>query len=110
LAFAALARKREKLSAPVIWETSADRILAGMMYVGMWQERVFDLMQELSAEPAWLYVGSLPELLQRQQDGSSIGELMTPKVLAGELSLIAEATPEELVSCKRSAPRLLNRF
>ncbi|MEZ4231789.1 MAG: AAA family ATPase [Polyangiaceae bacterium] len=110
LAFAALARKRADRPAPRLFETSADRLLAGMMYVGMWQERVFALISELSDEHAWLYMGSLSEVVQRSFDGSSIAQMLAPPAIRGELPLIFEATSEEYAAAKLSAPALINRL
>ncbi len=110
LAFAALARKRGDHSAPRLFETTTDRLLAGMMYVGMWQERVFNLIAELSDEHSWLYLGSLSEIVQRSFDGSSIAQMLAPAAIRGELPLIFEATPEEYAAAKLSAPALINRL
>lgn len=108
LAHLALRRRREKQSAPRIWSTSADRILAGMIYLGMWQERCIEMVRELSHEGDWLYVGQLSGILQRQSDGSSIADLLLPALRAREISLIAECHPEEVEELRRRAPALLD--
>ncbi|MEZ4369466.1 MAG: AAA family ATPase [Polyangiaceae bacterium] len=110
LAFAALTRKRAEQQSPRLLETSMDRLLAGMMYLGMWQERVYKLISELTDEHAWLYLGSLAEIVQRSIDGSSIAQMLAPVAIKGQLPLIFEATPEEYAAAKLTAPALINRL
>jgi ATP-dependent Clp protease ATP-binding subunit ClpC len=95
---------------PRIWRTSADRILAGMIYLGMWQKRCFDLLEELSYEGDYLYVDHLSGLVRRQPDGLSISDLLTPAVISGEISLLAECTAAELAHCRRLAPALVDHL
>jgi ATP-dependent Clp protease ATP-binding subunit ClpC len=107
-----LSWQRDKIrrKVPRIWSTSVDKILAGMMYLGMWQERCLRMLKELSHEGDYLYVGGLLPLLHPQPDGSSIAEIMTPALRAREVSLIAECSEEELASCERRAASLVTSF
>jgi ATP-dependent Clp protease ATP-binding subunit ClpC len=93
-----------------LWATSQARLIAGMIYVGMWQERCLSLIAELAHEGDYLYVDRLTGLLAEQPDGASIAELLQPAVISGELSVIAECTPSELEHCARKAPALINAF
>jgi ATP-dependent Clp protease ATP-binding subunit ClpC len=95
---------------PRLWATSADRILAGMVYLGMWQERVLTLVSELSGRGEWLYVDRLAALARPQHDGTSIAELLEPSIGERDVSLIAEVTPSELEHLKRRASSLVGRF
>ena len=54
----------------------ATRLIAGMTYVGMWQERCLSLVKELSHEGDLLFVDRLVPLLQPQPDGASIGSMV----------------------------------
>ncbi len=107
-----LAQDRDKLrpDAPRIWSTSADRILAGMKYLGMWQERCLDLVQELSCEGDYLYAGALLPLVRPQPDGTSLAGIFGPAARAGEISLVAECTPEELETAERRAASFVSLF
>jgi len=84
-----------------LWATSADRLLGGMTYVGMWQKRCLDLEAELAHEGDYLYVDRLAPLMAPQYDGGSLGEALTPAIVAGELGVIAECTEEELERLSR---------
>lgn len=104
--------KREKVLSepPRIYRTSAERIIAGMVYLGQWQERVFALREELAHEGHYLYVDRLTGILAPQSDGAAIVDLLQEAIEAGELSLIAECSEAELERCRRARPRLLSCF
>ncbi len=89
-----------------IWHTSRDRILAGMVYLGMWEERVLKMIDELGEGGDWLYVERLADLLEPVgASGGSIGELLLPAIENRELYLIAEATQDEADRLLRKHPR-----
>ncbi len=100
----------ERDAVPRIWSTSADRIKAGMIYLGMWEKRCLDLVEELAYEEDYLYVDRLPALLAEQTSRTSIGDLLMPAVANEEISLIAECTEAELELCQRRAPGWVNLF
>jgi ATP-dependent Clp protease ATP-binding subunit ClpC len=97
-------------TSPRIWSTSGERIIAGMMYLGQWEQRCLDMIHELSDEGDYLYVGQLPPLLDTRTGRSSIADFFLPGVEAGEVSLIAECHPHEYQLLKTRAPRLLAAF
>jgi ATP-dependent Clp protease ATP-binding subunit ClpC len=103
-------RRKDKDRVPRLWRTSAHRILAGMVYLGQWQERCLHLIRELSGENDLLYLDRLVPALQPQPDGSSIAELLLPALAAEELSLIAECTEGELERAQRRFPAFVGRF
>ncbi|MCC6877515.1 MAG: ATP-dependent Clp protease ATP-binding subunit [Sandaracinaceae bacterium] len=95
-------QSRKEEGAPKrLWATSADRILAGMLYLGMWQERCLAMVDELSGEGDSLSVDRLLEILQPQSDGASIADVLGPAVIAGEIPLLCECTEAELVEARR---------
>jgi ATP-dependent Clp protease ATP-binding subunit ClpC len=95
---------------PRIWSTSGDRLLAGMVYLGMWQKRCLDLVHELAHEGDYLYVDRLVSIAHAQPDGGSIAEILLPAMLAEEISVIAECSEEELERCQRRAASLVGAF
>jgi ATP-dependent Clp protease ATP-binding subunit ClpC len=93
-----------------LWATSADRIVAGMAYLGMWQDRVLKIVDALSFEGHYLYVDRLPALLAPQSDGASIADLMADALGSEEISLIAECDERELVHCRQRNPAFVEAF
>ncbi len=100
-------REKPRRAVPRIWSTSADRILSGMKYLGMWQERCLAMVEELSGEGDYLHVTRLLDVLRPQPDGASIAEILAPAIRAGEVSVIVEATEEELIAAERRAASLV---
>jgi ATP-dependent Clp protease ATP-binding subunit ClpC len=103
-------REDKQRQYPKIWRTSAERIVAGMVYLGMWQERCLKIIDALSYENHYLYVDRLTSILAPQPDGSSIGDLLLPAAMSEEISLIAECTEAELERCQRRFPEALRPF
>lgn len=95
---------------PRIWATSAERIVAGMQYLGQWEQRCLDIVHELADEGDYLYVGQLPPLLDVRTARSSIADFFLPAMEAGDISLIAECHPREYQRLKTRNPRLLAAF
>ncbi len=93
-----------------LWASSADRIVAGMTYLGMWEKRCLELVAELSGERDLLYFDRLAPLLAPQSGRSSIADLLAPAVLADEVAIISECTVEELQRLSQRAPALLAHF
>jgi ATP-dependent Clp protease ATP-binding subunit ClpC len=108
--FAAWRRDKARPRVPRLYSTSADKILAGMKYLGMWQARCLKLVEELSHEGDYLHAGALLPLLRPQPDGSSIGEIFLPALRSGEVSLIAECTEQDLEVGQRRAASLVACF
>ena len=96
--------------APRLWRTSGERLIAGMVYLGMWQKRIYDLLEELRHEGDYLAVDRLGGIMKPQPDGLSIADLLAPAVVAGEVSLMAECSPAELTHFRRTHPTLMDQF
>ncbi len=91
-----------------LWATGADRIVAGMIYLGMWQQRCLELVAELAEGSDVLFVDRLADILAPASDGASIAELLAPAVIHGSLSLIAECDEAELVRARQRFPALVD--
>ena len=94
------------------WLTSAGRLVAGMKYLGQWEERVEDVIGELGSIGGVLCVERLLDLIRRGGFGpaDSIAAFLVPYLARGEVRLIAEATPSELDACRRLMPGLPDLF
>ncbi len=94
------------------WLTSAGRLVAGMKYLGQWEERVESVIAELGEISGVLCAERLLALIQRGGLGpaDSIAMFLVPYLARGELRMIAEATPSELDACRRLMPGLPDLF
>lgn len=94
------------------WSTSAGRIIAGMKYLGQWEERVEKLIAELGEIQGVLCIDRLLDLIQTGGLGpaDSIAAFLSPYLARGELRMVAEVTPTELDSCRRLMPGFAELF
>ena len=94
------------------WATSAGRIIAGMKYLGQWEERVETLIAELGEIQGVLCIDRLLDLIQTGGLGpsDSIAAFLAPYLSRGELRMVAEVNPSELDACRRLMPGLADLF
>jgi ATP-dependent Clp protease ATP-binding subunit ClpC len=94
------------------WLTSAPRIIAGMQYLGMWQERVETIIAQTASISGVLCIENLLDLARTGgcSPADSIAAFLIPYLQRGELRLIAEATPAELDAIRRLLPGLADLF
>jgi ATP-dependent Clp protease ATP-binding subunit ClpC len=94
------------------WMTSAGRLIAGMKYLGQWQERCEAIIEELARIDGVLAVEKLLELMRTggASETDSIASFLLPFIERGELRIVAEATPAELDACRRLLPGFVSNF
>ncbi len=94
------------------WLTSAGRVIAGMRYLGQWEERIEAVIAELGELGGVLCVERLLEMVRTGGLGptDSVAAFLVPYLARGELRAIAEATPAELDACRRLLPGLPDLF
>lgn len=104
------ARDPEKETRRLFWLTSAARLIAGMQYLGQWEERLEQVVSELAEFDGILCLENLLDLLKVGGTGAadSVGAFLVPYLRARELRLIAEATPAELDASRRLLPGLVD--
>lgn len=94
------------------WMTSGARLIAGMQYLGMWQERCEKLIGEISEINGLLCIDNLLELINTGSSDvtDSLANFFLPYLQRGELKMVAEATPSELDACRRLLPGFVDMF
>ncbi|MBV1861455.1 MAG: AAA family ATPase [Nannocystaceae bacterium] len=100
---------RRGVEAPRIWSTTADRIVAGMRYLGEWEQRCLDLIEELSASQDVLYVDRLAPICATQTS-TSIADMLSVPMRVGELVVLAECNVEEYERLGAQHPAFLSQF
>ncbi len=106
--------EQQRQEGPVhrFWRTSGARLIAGMKYLGQWEERCEAVIEELSHFQGVLCVESLLELLLLggRDATDSLAAFFLPYLQSGELRMIAETTPTELDACRRLLPGFAETF
>lgn len=102
---------RELVSvAPMFWQSSGGRLIAGMRYLGQWQQRLEAVVGELGDIDGVLVIENLLDLISvgGSEPRDSLAAFLLPYLRSGSLRMIAEATPTELDACGRLLPALLD--
>ncbi|MBK8208230.1 MAG: ATP-dependent Clp protease ATP-binding subunit [Planctomycetes bacterium] len=92
----------------LFWQTSGSRLIAGTPYLGQWEERLEEALEQLAGIDGVLCVENLLELVRMggHDASDSVGAFLVPYLRMGELRMIAEATPAEVDACRRLLPSL----
>jgi ATP-dependent Clp protease ATP-binding subunit ClpC len=103
---AAEADPKSPLHGLEIYSTSTSRIVAGMRYLGEWQDRVVRMVNALRTRKAVLHLDSLGELLSgslaRTDSGLDIARQLLPSIEARDICVVLEATPEDAARAERT--------
>jgi len=103
---AALARAR-------IFHLTGSRVIAGMRYLGDWEERCRRLVDDARERHAVLFVDDLCELCEAgrfDERDAGVARFLAPHVARGEIALVAESTPERLRRVERIDASILPLF
>ncbi len=94
------------------WLSSAARLIAGMKYLGQWQERIEEVIEKLSDIEGILCVDNLLELVRTggSSPSDSVAAFLVPYLQRGEMRVVGEATIAELDACRRLLPSFAASF
>lgn len=94
------------------WSTSAARLISGMKYLGQWEQRCEQVIEELARIDGVLAVEDLLDLVRTGGTDAteSIAAFLLPFLLRGELRLVGETTPAGLDACRRLLPGFADAF
>jgi ATP-dependent Clp protease ATP-binding subunit ClpA len=96
-----------------IWETTASALIKELTKDTGWQDNLSYLVKDLQNRNAILYVRNLMELFEvGQYEGNevSVASFMLAYIKRGELTLLAECTPEERARIELRNPSYLANF
>ena len=97
--------EEERTERRKMWLTNGARLIAGMQYLGQWEERCEAVINELSEFQGVLCIENLLELVVGGgKPESSIAAFLAAYIDAGELRLIGESTAQEWDACQRLLP------
>ena len=96
-----------------VWKLSGQRIIAGMSYLGDWEQRCIELLHDATSHQVVLWVEDLPAFgrLGRTRDSDrNLAEFFRGPLGRGELTLIGECTPQQLQQLEQDAPSFAALF
>jgi len=96
-----------------VWRVDGGRFIAGMKYVGQWEQRARKLVQELTDTGDVLFADDLASLVFAGRTSSSDNNLaryLEPHLARADINILAEATPERLARAREEAPTFAALF
>ena len=92
-----------------VWRLTGKRLIAGMSYLGQWEERCLAVLEDARKNRGILWIEDLHlfgRLGQSRQSERSFADFFRGPVRRGDLALIAELTAEQHARLERDAPGL----
>jgi ATP-dependent Clp protease ATP-binding subunit ClpA/ATP-dependent Clp protease ATP-binding subunit ClpC len=96
-----------------VWRIGGKGIIAGMTYLGDWEQRCVDLLEDVRHRKIVLYVEDIHQLgrIGRSRDSErNLAEVFRGPLARGELVMIGECTPEQLRQLEEDAPAFAAAF
>jgi len=96
-----------------VWSVAGRRIIAGMMYVGDWEQRCVELLDDCAAHRGILLVEDIAAWgrIGRTRDSDRcLADVFRGPVARGELTIVATCTPEELRRLEDDAASFASLF
>jgi ATP-dependent Clp protease ATP-binding subunit ClpA/ATP-dependent Clp protease ATP-binding subunit ClpC len=96
-----------------VYRLAGARIIAGMSYVGEWEERALQLLDEARDPRVILHVEDLHafgRLGQTLGSSRSLADLLRGPIARREIKVVARCTPEQLGKLEEEAPALAGAF
>ncbi|WP_164019439.1 AAA family ATPase [Pyxidicoccus trucidator] len=96
-----------------VWRVDGNQFIAGMMYVGQWEARARGVVQELMEVGDLLYVDDLASLVyagRTHNERTNVAQYIEPHLARGELTVLAESTPERFERVREEAPTFASLF
>jgi ATP-dependent Clp protease ATP-binding subunit ClpA/ATP-dependent Clp protease ATP-binding subunit ClpC len=100
-------------AARAVWRVSGTRIIAGMSFVGDWEERCGDVLADVRARRAVLAVDDLHQWgrIGRSRDSDrNLAEFFRAPVSRGECVMVGECTVEQWRQLEEDAPSFAATF
>ncbi len=108
-----VARQNSNGSRRDVWRVDGNRFIAGMMYVGQWEARARELIDELIELGDILYVDDLASMVyagRTRAGDTNVARFLEPHMARGELTVIAESTPERFERVREEEPTFASLF
>ncbi len=96
-----------------VWHIRGHRIIAGMAYLGQWEQRCLDLLEACRSERALLWVDDLHawgRIGESRESDRSLATFFRGPIARGEMTVLGECSPEQYQMLLDDAPELAAAF
>jgi ATP-dependent Clp protease ATP-binding subunit ClpC len=90
-----------------VWRITGKRLIAGMSYLGQWEDRCLSVLEECRKYKGILWIEDLHlfgRLGQSRQSERSFADFFRGPIRRGDLAVVAEMTEEQFAKLERDAP------
>ena len=93
------------------WVSSASHLIAGLRYLGQWQERLEKVIAELASFNGVLYIENLADLVRLGGEGDeSIAGFFVPYIETGIVRMVGKITHQELDVLRQLLGSFIDKF
>ena len=99
--------------AHAVWRIAGKRIIAGMSYLGDWEQRCVDLLADVRSARVVLFVDDLHlfgRIGRTRESDRNLAEIFRGPIARGEIVMVGEATPDQLRQLEDDAPAFASLF
>ena len=92
-----------------VWRISGRRLIAGMSYIGQWEERCVEVLEAARKHKTILWIDDLyawGRIGRSRESERSLADFFRGPIARGELTVIGECTPSQLQTLEEDAPAL----
>lgn len=96
-----------------VYQLSGRQLIASMSYLGEWEQRCFDLFEEVKKKRAIVWITDLAvfgRTGRSRESSRSLADVFRGPIARSELTVIADVTPSELAQLEQDAPDLVALF
>ncbi|HJW48665.1 MAG TPA: AAA family ATPase, partial [Candidatus Limnocylindria bacterium] len=101
------------LSGRKMFRITANELIAGARYTGMWQDRFIKLVKELRASRAIAVMEDAPAIIDAgrwSESQNNASRVLRPYIESGEITVICEATADQLTDAQVREPGFIDAF
>lgn len=103
----------DALKKRTLWQTSANQLIAGCSYIGEWQEKLQNIVDEVKKKRHIIFIDDIVGLTEAgrwSKGDENMASFLKPFIADGTLTVIGEATPERYSVGEAKEPAFLNQF
>jgi ATP-dependent Clp protease ATP-binding subunit ClpC len=103
----------DRLAGVAVWRVSANELIAGATYTGMWQDRVRNLIAQARRTRAVVVMGDPVGIIDAgrwSRSDNNFSRYLRPYVESGEITIVCEATPDQLAAALKQEPSFVGAF
>lgn len=96
-----------------VWYTNSDQLIAGCCYIGEWQQKLKNIVDEVKKKRHILHIDDIIGLTEAgrwAKGDENMAQFLKPFISDGTLVIIGEVTPERYSAGERKDPAFLNLF